>query len=78
MNDMVIHLSETASLHDIRRIMNDLEGFDFDIATAVDLDGTVYVDGVDPKDEARLADFIFRRSEDVILSIMTSTGRQLA
>lgn len=77
-SSMTINMAPTASFLDVQRLMDDLEGFGWDIVVNVDISGTVMVDGI-PKDERfRIADFVMNRNRWVIDRITDDLGMSIA
>ncbi len=75
---MIISLVATANFLDVQRIVSDIDSYGWGISAEVDLDGTLYVDGVPRSKEDEVADFVMNRSRWVISSISDSAGACIA
>lgn len=71
---MIISLVATANFLDVQRIVSDIDSYGWGISAEVDLDGTLYVDGIPRSKEDEVADFVMNRSRWVIDSISDSVG----
>lgn len=74
MTDLIIDLVPTACFLDVQRILDDLEGFGWDVVANVDINGRIYVEGVPREDWFRVADFVMSRSRWVITRISDRLG----
>ena len=75
---IIIRLVATANFLDVQRIVSDIDAYGWGISAEVELNGTLYVDGIPKSKEGSVADFVMNRSRWVIDSISDSTGACIA